>query len=204
MRTSSAFAALTLSLSLTLTACGSDASETDDTSGSETTPSKTEHNDADVAFASGMIQHHAQALAMVDLTMERDLDPKVQALAEEVRAAQAPEIETMADWLTSWGEEIPETVRDHANSHHEGHDMDDTGGDMPGMMTPEDMAALEEADDAEFEDMWLEMMIEHHEGAVEMAQTEVADGRFKPAVGLAEEIAESQTAEIEKMQGLLS
>ncbi len=203
MHKPSALTALTLSVSLSLTACGSDSDDTTSPTAASSV-SATEHNDADVAFASDMIQHHAQALAMVDLTLGRDLDPQVSALAEDIRAAQAPEIETMADWLTSWGEEIPETVRDHANSHNDMDDMGDTGSDMPGMMTEEDMTALEDADDAEFQDMWLEMMIEHHEGAVEMAQAEEADGQFKPAVELSREIQDSQTAQVQEMQDLLS
>ena len=177
-------------------------------SGSATEVSTTEHNDADVTFASDMITHHAQALSMVDLTLDRPLDPEVQALAEDIRAAQGPEIETMADWLTKWGEEVPETMRDHANA---GHDMDDMADDMddmdhddmPGMMTADDMDALENASDSEFQDMWLEMMVEHHEGAVEMAETEQEDGQFKDAVDLAGQIIDAQTQEIDTMQGLL-
>jgi uncharacterized protein (DUF305 family) len=196
--------ALTLSLSAGLTACGNDTSDGD----SQTEVSTTKHNDADVSFASDMIQHHAQALSMVDLTMDRDLDPEVQTLAEDIRAAQAPEIETMADWLTKWGEEVPETMRDHANSGHDMGDMSDTmdemdEGDMPGMMTAEDMDALENASDAEFQDMWLEMMVEHHEGAIEMAEAEESEGRFKDAVDLAGQIIEAQKQEIDTMNGLL-
>jgi uncharacterized protein (DUF305 family) len=74
---------------------------------------------------------------------------------------------------------------------------------MPGMMTADDMAALEDATGAEFQAMWLEMMIEHHEGAVEMAQTQQADGQYKPAVDLAGEIITAQNKEIEAMQDLL-
>ena len=160
---------LTLALSLPLAACGSD--ETGDSTGASTEVSTTEHNDADVAFAADMIQHHAQALSMVDLTMGRDLDPEVQALADDIRAAQAPEIEAMSARSQEWGEDIPETVRDHANAGHDIEDMDrgDMGdSEMPG-----------------------------HD-------TEIADGQFKSAVDLAENIVESQTAEMEKMQGLLS
>jgi uncharacterized protein (DUF305 family) len=187
-----------------LTACG------DDTEPAGTAEvSATEHNDADVTFATDMIQHHAQALSTVDLTLDRDLDPEVQALAEDIRAAQGPEIETMADWLTKWGEEVPETMRDHVNS---GHDMSDTsddmegmgdGEEMPGMMTAEDMDALKNASDEEFQDMWLEMMVEHHEGAVEMAETEQEDGQFKDAVELAGEIVDGQTEQIDTMKNLL-
>ena len=196
--------ALTLVLGAGVTACGDDTSD----AGGQSEVSATEHNDADVAFASDMIAHHAQALSMVDLTIKRDLDPEVQALAEDIRDAQGPEIETMADWLTQWGEDVPETMRDHVNSGHDMGDMsdnmDDMGhDDMPGMMTSEDMDALENASDAEFQDMWLEMMIEHHEGAIEMAETEQGDGQFKDAVDLAGQIIDAQQQEIDIMRGLL-
>ena len=197
----------TRTLGAGLTACGDDAGS----SGSATEVSTTEHNDADVTFASDMITHHAQALSMVDLTLDRPLDPEVQALAEDIRAAQGPEIEAMADWLTKWGEEVPETMRDHANAGHDMDDMsdnmdemDDMGhDDMPGMMSADNMDALENASDSEFQDMWLEMMVEHHEGAVEMAETETEDGQFKDAVDLAGQIIDAQKREIDTMQGLL-
>ena len=193
---------LAVALGLGAAACGSDAPSV-----TGVAPSTTEHNDADADFASEMLQHHAQALSMVDLTVERSLDPEVAGLAEQIRDAQGPEIETFTDWLTEWGEEVPETVRDHANA---GHDMDDMGDSMegmdtsmPGMMSAEDMSALEGAPDEEFQTMWLEMMIEHHTGAVEMAEAQTEDGQFTPAIDLAREIAESQTDEIETMQELL-
>ena len=195
---------LALALALSATACGND---DDGSSTTATETSATEHNDADVAFASGMLQHHAQALSMVDLTLERPLDPDVTELAEQVRAAQAPEIETFTDWLTEWDEEIPETMRDHSNA---GHDMGDMGDsmegmdtDMPGMMSAEDMNGLQDAPDDEFQTVWLEMMVEHHKGAVEMAQAQTEDGQYQPAIDLAEDIIASQTAEIETMEGLL-
>jgi uncharacterized protein (DUF305 family) len=170
-------------LVLTLTACGSE-----DAAGG----GGTEHNDADVAFATEMIPHHAGALVMVDMTMGRDLDPEVRELTEDIRAAQTPEIETMADWLQEWGEPVPETPRDHANAHSGGH-----GAGMEGL------AELESASGEAFEDRWLQMMIEHHEGAIDMAQEEQEEGAYAPAIKLAEEIEESQQAEIDKMQELL-
>ncbi|HXH80342.1 DUF305 domain-containing protein [Nocardioides sp.] len=194
---------LAMTLALSAVACGND-----DTSEGRAEVSATEHNDADVEFASDMLQHHAQALSMVDLTLERPLDPEVQGLAEQIRAAQAPEIETFTDWLTDWDEEIPETMRDHANAGHDMDEMDESEdgmdhGDMPGMMTADDMQALEDASDDEFQTMWLEMMVEHHEGAVEMAEAEQSEGQYKAAVELADDIIESQSAEIETMEELL-
>jgi uncharacterized protein (DUF305 family) len=162
-------------------------------------------NDADVEFATAMIPHHAQALEMVTLTVERDLDPEVQALAEGIQAAQVPEVEQLSDWLTAWDEAVPATSLDHANAHGDEHDQQGLEGteDMPGMMSADDMRALENSSAADFQDLWLEMMVEHHRGAVEMARTQQADGEFADAVALAESIESSQTAEIEQMESLL-
>ena len=202
------WAAAGLAVLLTLSACGGN-----DEADAPQKLSETEHNKADVTFATDMIQHHAQALSMVDLTMDRNLEPEVQELADSIRAAQSPEIETMSGWLQEWGEEVPSTMRDHVNGGHEGHgdgedssmsdSMEGMDDDMPGMMSAEDMDALENASDAEFSDMWLTMMIEHHEGAIEMSETEQDEGRFKPAVDLAGTIIESQTAEPDTMEKLL-
>ncbi|GGR62353.1 uncharacterized protein (DUF305 family) [Nocardioides luteus] len=198
-------AAAGLTVLLTLSACGGEEAE------KPQELSETEHNKADVAFATDMIQHHAQAMSMVDMTMDRDLDPEVQGLADGIRAAQSPEIETMSGWLQQWGEEVPSTMRDHVNGGHEGHGDDESSmsdamkdmDDMPGMMSAEDMEALEKASDAEFEDMWLEMMVEHHQGAIEMSETEQDSGRFKPAVDLAGTVIETQSDEIDTMEKLL-
>lgn len=183
-------AAAALGAALVLSGCSGDDGGDD----ARPEPSATEHNDADVAFAQGMIPHHAQALAMVDLTRGRPLDREVTELTEQIQEAQAPEIETMSDWLVDWDEEVPETMRDHANAGH----------DMEGMMSHEDMAELDAAGDGEFQDLWLEMMVEHHEGAVEMSQTQLDEGRYQPALDLADEIIDSQEQEIDRMQELVS
>jgi len=202
-----AAAAAAAVLTLGLTACGDDSAgdAADDTKVEHTAPNGDVFNDADVAFATQMIPHHAQALAMVDLTSGRDLSPEVQKLTEDIRAAQGPEIEQMVDWLTAWDEPVPETMRDHANAEDHGmsgHDMGD-GSDMPGMMSDEEMSDLEATRGAAFETRWLEMMIEHHEGAIEMAQQELDDGAFEPAKELATSIETSQQAEIDHMKDLL-
>ena len=200
--TRTALVSLGLGLALVLGACAADDSASD----SAAKVSTTEHNDADVSFAIKMIQHHAQALTMVDLTAGRTLDPEVQQLAEDIRAAQTPEIEEMSDWLTSWGEDSPETMRDHTNADGDMGNMegDDMGEDMPGMMNQDELEELEKASDAEFQDMWLAMMVEHHTGAVQMATTEQEDGQYAPAIDLAGRITDSQTTEIETMNRLRS
>jgi uncharacterized protein (DUF305 family) len=190
-----------------LAGCGSDDPDSQPAQDAAASEESSDHNEADVAFASQMIPHHAQALMMTDMTLGRELDKDVAALVDDIRAAQAPEIELMADWLQEWGEPVPETVRDHAHGGHEGEsgDMGDMAGSdgMEGMMSEEQLAELEDAPPADFEEMWLEMMVEHHEGAVAMAETEIEEGSFQPALDLAEAIASSQTEEIEQMQGML-
>jgi uncharacterized protein (DUF305 family) len=189
---------LAAGLGITLAACGGDPESTDAASATQTASNGDVFNDADVAFATDMIQHHAQALVMVDMTAGRKLDPEVQELTEQIRAAQSLEIETMTDWLTAWDKEVPETVRDHGNAGHGMSGSDDS--EMPGMMPAEDMDALRHAGWAEFQDMWLAMMIEHHEGAIEMAKEEIEHGTFEDAVAMAENIVSSQQQEIEQME----
>ncbi|MFG3072008.1 DUF305 domain-containing protein [[Kitasatospora] papulosa] len=147
---------------------------------------------ADVAFAKGMIPHHRQAVEMADLASSRAQSTQVKTLAGEIKKAQAPEIKTLSGWLTSWGEEVPaEGVMDHSM-----HGMD-------GMMTGEDMDSLKKSSGKAFDTAFLEMMIKHHEGAVDMAKTEKADGSFPDAKKMADAIITSQTAEISRMNSLL-
>ncbi|CAL9540262.1 hypothetical protein SUDANB58_04233 [Streptomyces sp. enrichment culture] len=153
--------------------------------------SQGQHNAADVAFAKGMIPHHRQAVEMADLALSRAESAEVKTLAADIKKAQDPEIETLSGWLASWGEEMPaEGAMDH--SMHGG-----------GMMTAEEMRQLKEASGKAFDTAFLEMMIKHHEGAVEMARTEQADGAYAPAKEMAGQIVTSQSAEIERMNKLL-
>ncbi|WP_328773907.1 DUF305 domain-containing protein [Streptomyces sp. NBC_00286] len=188
---------------LVLAACGGGGHDMG-SMGSDSSPSASasakagNHNDADVSFATDMIQHHRQAVEMADLAADRASSQEVEDLATKIKGAQDPEIKTMSGWLTSWGEEVPADM-----SGMEGHDMGDMSSDMPGMMSSEDMDRLEKASGAEFDKMFLEMMIKHHEGAVEMAETQKADGKYGPAVKLADDVITAQTAEIEQMNKML-
>lgn len=182
---------------LVLTACGNDASETGSGEG-DTKTATTEFNDADVTFAQGMIPHHEQAVEMAELATDRAESDDVKRLAADIEAAQAPEIEQLTTWLEQWGAEAPSGAMDHGDMGH-----GDSGGDMSGMMTEEDMTMLEGAQGADFDRAFLEMMVVHHEGAVEMAETEVADGENPDAIEMAETIISTQEAEIAEMRELL-
>jgi uncharacterized protein (DUF305 family) len=204
-----ALSAGAFALAFALTACGDNATTgrtgTAPASSSASTGAEapTEaHNDADVTFAQGMIVHHRGAIAMADLAAERAENPQVQDLAERISAAQGPEIDTMTSWLEAWGEDVPEGMSmESASSGGHGGMGEETsaaGRDMEASM-----AELEAAPAGEFDRMFLEMMIEHHQGAVEMAQTEQAEGENPEAVELAQTIETDQTQEIQEMQQLL-
>lgn len=143
---------------------------------------------ADVTFAQNMVPHHEQALEMAKLVPSRSTNEKVRGLAERVEKAQDPEITQMNEWLKQWG---ATTKQDH------------TGHDMAGMMSHDDMAKLENSSGAEFDRLWLDLMVEHHEGAVEMAKTELAQGRDDNAKKLAQAIVDGQQQEITEMKDLL-
>ncbi|MGY1682427.1 DUF305 domain-containing protein [Geodermatophilus sp. SYSU D01176] len=153
-------------------------------------------NDADVAFAQGMLPHHEQAVEMARLAVDRAADPRVADLAARIEAAQAPEIETLSGWLEAWGAEATGPVGTaHGSTDH---------GDMGGTMSAEEMTALADASGAEFDRAFLEMMTAHHDGAVQMAETEIAEGENPDAIAMAEEIRDTQQAEIAEMRQLLA
>lgn len=154
-----------------------------------------QHNDADTTFAQMMIVHHEGAIEMAELATERAENPDVVALAERIAQAQGPEIEEMTTWLNAWGEDVE--PMDHGG-------MDMNGMDMNGMSQEEMMTHLEGLSGEEFDAAFLEGMIAHHEGAVEMAETELADGENPEELALAEKIIADQEAEITEMEELLS
>lgn len=206
-RTAALLAAVALGLTGALAACASD----DTSQSSASVPASKPFNDADVAFATDMIPHHAQALSMVDLTRGRPLDPPLRRLTQRILEAQAPEIQTMVGWLQDWHRPVPATMRDHVNAdEHAGMggmgavEGKDASAAMPGMMSAQEMRALADAPDADFAEEWLRAMVEHHEGAIEMARTEQASGEYAETTALARRIADSQSTEIDQMKEMLS
>jgi uncharacterized protein (DUF305 family) len=153
-----------------------------------------DHNDADVQFAIEMIPHHTQAIEMSALTPTRASSAQVKDLAERIEMAQEPEIARMREWLDEWSVDEPDSsASDDAHNSHS----------VRGMMTDEQMRELEQTSGAEFDKLFLEMMVEHHEGAIAMSQTQLDEGRSEPAKTLADQIIKAQEAEIEEMRALL-
>nr|WP_203417350.1 DUF305 domain-containing protein [Jiangella ureilytica] len=179
MRTVSRLLILTAVLAVAL-ACGTSQSGSGDD----------EYGPADVQFARQMIPHHAQAVEMADLLPADGVSPELVELAAAIAGAQQPEIDQMTAMLERWGFVPPPLKGGHAH-------------EMAGMLSDEDLAALGAATGAEFERMWLTMMIEHHQGAVDMAEDQLAEGSDAEARELAEQIVDVQDAEIARMEGML-
>lgn len=168
-----------------------------------TAPSSQDHNDADGSFAQHMIPHHRQAIEMSDIVLAKQgIDPRVTDLATKIKAAQDPEIKQMQDWLTQWGN--PPMPSMAPGEGHGGHDMEGMSGGAMGMMSGEQMTALNHAEGVEASRLFLTGMIAHHEGAIAMAQTEIEQGQFPSAVELARSIVKTQQQEIDTMKGILS
>ena len=171
------------------------------------------HNAADVMFAQQMTVHHQGAIAMADLAPGRAVNADVLALAVRIKAAQAPEIAEMTAWLSSWN--VGMTASSGMGTSGMGTSGRGTSGmgmggassagaaAMPGMMSDAQMSELTAASGAAFDKLFLQLMIVHHQGAIEMSATEKGTGSNPEALALAESISTSQTQEITEMNQLL-
>jgi uncharacterized protein (DUF305 family) len=184
-----------LAATFALSACSSNGSmgsmgHSSSTPNSSSSPASDDFNDADVSFASEMVVHHQQAIGMADMLLSKDgVDDQVASLANRIKAAQQPEIDTMNGWLDSWSE---------STGAMEDHDM----GDMNGSMSHDDMNALMNATAIEANRLFLTQMTTHHEGAIEMSKEEISSGQNTDAIELARKIVDDQTGEIKEMKDL--
>ena len=154
------------------------------------------YNPDDVAFATNMIPHHQQAVELSALVPDRSTNTELIALANQISAAKQPEINVMKVFLVQWTEGTGNPTS--SDSGHAGH-----GSTMQGMVDAATMAKLESLNGAEFDKLWLESMISHHQGAIEMAKAEIANGDNVDAKTLANNIVTTQEAEIGQMKQML-
>jgi uncharacterized protein (DUF305 family) len=178
----------------------------------EAAPEEDTWNQADVAFVAGMIEHHLQALEIAALAPDRAESDAVRSFAERVTAAQGPEVHALASWLQARDLAVPAGAEDPGGTGprapagaDDGHGAHDAHGDgVAGMLSDEQLAALEAASGAEFDRLWVEGMIQHHQGALDMADVVVVEGRDLFANEIAAETASGQGGEIDRLRDLLA
>jgi uncharacterized protein (DUF305 family) len=150
--------------------------------------SSTELKMKDIMFAQMMIPHHEQAVELAVIAESNTTNPVILDLAARIKGAQQPEIDQMTKWLEDSGSDMDMS-----------HEMA-----MPGIVSDEDMAAIRAARDAEFDTLFLTHMIAHHEGAIDMVNSMIADSANAEVKTLGEAIVKAQTAEIAEMTALLA
>lgn len=180
-----------MAVALAVSGCGS--SDSSSTSVDSAAEASSDFNDDDVMFAQMMIPHHEQAIEMSDIA----LDPAVGAseivrdLATRIKGAQDPEIAQMTALLSQWGQPLAmDESMDHSSM-------------MSGMLSLEDLASLSQTRGTDFDRAWVEAMIAHHEGAIDMAEDVLDSGVNGDIRALAEAIMSGQQAEIDEMKELL-
>lgn len=157
--------------------------------------SKVQATAADVTFMQGMIGHHSQALEMVALLETNSQSDDMKRMALRIKISQDDEIAMMKDWLTARGKPLPDA---HAHHTH--------AGMMPGMLTPEQMEKLAAAKGKAFDALFLEYMIQHHEGALTMVKELFATpgaAQEGDIFAFASDVEADQQMEIDRMGALL-
>jgi uncharacterized protein (DUF305 family) len=175
---------LALGAAILLTACNQGGQE------QGTAPATPAPNDADVTFTQNMIPHHQQATEMAELVQAHTDRPELRKLADSIATSQNQEISQLQGWLRSWGK--PGTPMEGM-----GHGATP---EKPGMMSEADMSHHMGLTDAEFDLEFVEMMAAHHQGAIDMANTELKDGSLPQVKQLAQRIIDTQQDEIDQLK----
>ncbi|MCT2559454.1 DUF305 domain-containing protein [Tsuneonella sp. YG55] len=157
---------------------------------------KTEYAPGDVAFMQAMIVHHRQAVEMASLVKGRTNNPAILKTADRIAAGQQDEMKFMTGWLTDRNEEVAMPGMGHAAHDH---------GPMKGMASPEQMAALAAAEGTAFDRLFLQLMIAHHRGAVDMVDElhKQPGTAYDPVMfEFTNEVVTDQKAEIDRMNAV--
>jgi uncharacterized protein (DUF305 family) len=166
-------------------------------------------SESDVGFSREMAAHHSQAVDMADRIRVRTDDPRLRSLATDIVLTQQTQIGRMQGWLELWGESItstdaPMSWTDRAATGMD-HDADgSTMAAMPGMAGPAEIAALDSLAVDDAEQRFLELMIDHHRGGVQMAEAVLSTEPAEVVANLAESIVVGQRAEIELLESMLA
>jgi uncharacterized protein (DUF305 family) len=156
-----------------------------------------QYTDADVEFMQGMISHHAQALEMTDLLGTRTKSAEMRKLSLRIELSQKDEIHMMQTWLSVRGKKVTDVHAHHAKGAHL----------MPGMLTPEEMQSLRDAEGVAFDALFLELMIKHHQGALTMVEELLAKpgaGQDSDIFAFISDINADQSMEIDRMGAMLA
>jgi uncharacterized protein (DUF305 family) len=166
-------------------------------------PPPKDYTPADVHFMSGMIYHHAQAILIAGWAKSHGASPSVQTLCDRIVASQTDEINLLSHWLAARGEAVPHPEPEHMMMP--GMTMDSTHV-MPGMLNAAQLAQLDSARGADFDETFLRLMIQHHQGAITMVNQLFASGggEEEPVYKMATGVFADQTTEIERMQRMLA
>ena len=180
-----------LAAAAAVSSCGKSENSSEHTSSTTTTSAQVAaHTAHDITFAQMMIPHHQQAVDLAALVPDRSTNPAVVKLAATISGEQQPEINAMKALLLQWD------IDPHAASDHSDMPMD-------GMVDDATMAKLQSLKGAEFDTLWLQSMISHHQGAIAMAGGETAAGESADMTKIAENIVTAQQAEIDQMKQML-
>ncbi|SDS34363.1 DUF305 domain-containing protein [Jiangella sp. DSM 45060] len=148
------------------------------------------HSETDVRFVEQMIPHHRQAVTMAELAVDRAQDERVLLVADRIIAAQGPEIAVLESWLTERGLPVPAEGAEHDHG-------------LPGMITPLQLEQLGNTSGAEFDELFLTYMSQHHAGAIDMAAAELNTGTNSRVLELAGDVSVEQGIEIDRMREIL-
>jgi uncharacterized protein (DUF305 family) len=155
---------------------------------------------SDVAFVQMMIPHHAQAIVMSDLAEKHASDRRVKVMADRIRSSQGPEILAMAAWLEERNLDVPSAAEDPSEWDHSEHGHNA----MHGMLTHDQLDRLKAARGRQFDRLFLRGMIQHHQGAIDMADDAAPESTDVRAGEIMGEVAAVQAGEIARMRDLLA
>ncbi|MFC8799488.1 DUF305 domain-containing protein [Promicromonospora sp. NPDC057138] len=165
-------------------------------------PAQAPFTEADAGFLSDMILHHGQAIEMSVLVPERSASEQIKKFAARIDVVQGSEIDLMSGLLEDNEYPVPMTAEGGDGSGPRAPEHGHDAADMPGMLTDAEMAALEKASGTEFDRLYLEGMIKHHEGALTMCEEIAASGSKERVLELATNIAADQMAEIDRLANM--